>query len=181
MRRDGASALEAARMDDLTVMTARIERLERRFRQVTLAFVLSLVALAIATLIQPARSQQIPEVVRAHRFELIDYDGKRRITLDAPMTGGPQIRLFDDAGAVRFEASVDRADNTLVTIGRPVLESATGARITLQTFGPPASTLSGMEIRGGTMGQGTVTVGVLPELGPGITLRDNGRQVFKAP
>jgi len=78
----------------------RVTQLERRNRRLTLALVLVGLATSLAVAVGMAAPDAVPEEVKAHRFVVVDADGKTRAEL-----GGTKERsgltLYDDTGMKR--------------------------------------------------------------------------------
>src|SRR5205807_7718041 len=132
---------------------------------------------------RPASSQQVPAFIKAKHIEVVDDAGRRRILLGASGFGGEaEIEVFDGAGATRFSILVNAASAMLV-VGRQPIETPDAPQIILQTAEtfPNGSSWSGISMKGGTAGRDKITFGVLPDLGPKITIMDQGRAVFSAP
>ncbi len=107
----------------------RLTQLERKNRRLTLAMLLTGVAAALVVMIGMARSDAVPDLVRAHRFELLDENGKMRAALGVDKDGpglvlrdqnekaraalavykkGSGLDLTDEAGKVRAALVVDK-------------------------------------------------------------------------
>ncbi len=67
----------------------------------------------------------VPEVIRAQRFDLTDAEARVRATLALSESGTPRLRLFDEEGQV--SASI-----TLTPEGQPHLSSAQDESVSLQ-------------------------------------------------
>jgi hypothetical protein len=91
---------------ELSEISARLERLERQNRTMKRAgFGLLAAALAVA-LIGAATPEEIPEVIEAREFRVIDENGKRRTTISANGFGyhdeNGQTRALIDADGFRY-------------------------------------------------------------------------------
>ena len=80
----------------------RMTRLERKNRRLTLALVLTGLAAILAVGVGMAAPVAVPDEVKAHKFTLVDADGKTRAELGLN-TGpnGPGLKLFDENGNMR--------------------------------------------------------------------------------
>ena len=70
-------------MSEATVVDARLDKLEQDNRRLKLALGSFLLVLAAVPLIGAVKSEQVPEVIQAKRFEVVDEDGQKRVQLDA--------------------------------------------------------------------------------------------------
>ena len=78
----------------------RLTRLERKNRRLTLALVLTGLAAALAVTAGMGPAGTVPDEVKAHRFTLVDADGKTRARL-GPSSEGASFILFDASGKGR--------------------------------------------------------------------------------
>jgi hypothetical protein len=88
----------------------RIARLERRLRVTTLGWLV--VAIVVSVLYigaQQAQSQQ--STISAHKFSLVDDNGRERIALNMSTNGQPGIWVYDASGTERIFVGFD-ADRT---------------------------------------------------------------------
>tara|TARA_B100001179_G_C18572916_1_gene396044 strand:+ start:934 stop:1257 length:324 start_codon:yes stop_codon:yes gene_type:complete len=70
-------------MSEATVVDARLDKLEQDNRRLKLALGSLLLALATVPLIGAFMPEQIPEIIQARRFEVIDENDIKRVQLDA--------------------------------------------------------------------------------------------------
>ena len=90
-------------MSETTVVDARLDKLERDNRRLKLAVGALLLALAAVPLIGAVMPEQIPEVIRARAFQVIDANGNERAAMNP--TG---IIYADENGTVRAGMETDR-------------------------------------------------------------------------
>jgi hypothetical protein len=163
---------EVERHGQITALRMRIERTESRLRMLVLALVLSVSALSVTALTQPGVSQQVPQYLAVKQLDVVDDTGRRRISL---RTEGREayVDIFNEAREIGFEAHVGFGAVKTVEIGR-------GPSGPLPLIGMIASPqISLVSIR--TNAEPTnVTLGV-GSTGPGLTINDQGRSVFKVP
>jgi len=88
-----------------TTIEERLTRLERKNRRLTLAVLLTGVAAALVVTVGMARTEAVPDAVRAHSFVLLDENGKVRAML-AVAKDGPGLRLSDENGKLRASLGV---------------------------------------------------------------------------
>ncbi len=69
-------------MSEATVVGARLNKLEQDNRRLKLALGSLLLVLATLPLIGAIMPEQIPDVVQARRFEVIDENDRKRVQLD---------------------------------------------------------------------------------------------------
>jgi hypothetical protein len=90
----------------VSILHARLSRVERRIRAIITLWALSLFAMMLlGVLVQRAASQ--PPVVRARSIEIVDRVGIERLLLSITSDGTPGLRMRDAKGKVRLELSVD--------------------------------------------------------------------------
>ena len=65
----------------------RLTKLERKNRRLTLAMLFTGVAAALVVTVGMARTEAVPDVVRAHSFELLDGNDKMRAALKVTKDG----------------------------------------------------------------------------------------------
>ncbi len=70
-------------MSEATVVDARLDKLEQDNRRLKLALGSLLLVLATVPLIGAFMPEQIPEIIQARRFEVIDENDIKRVQLDA--------------------------------------------------------------------------------------------------
>ena len=88
-----------------TELVARLEKLERDNRRLKRLGAAALVLVAALGLI--AAAQPIPNVIKAHEFEVVDGAGRVRIRMAVnPQQQGANVTLFDSAGTRREQLSV---------------------------------------------------------------------------
>jgi len=103
----------------------RLERVERELAQAkrrSMALAAAICVLGGAWVLWlsidtvEAQAAGTPEVVRAHRFEVVDEDGKTRATL-AVHDRGPRLRLFDENGTPRAEVAAAKDGEGVIEPG----------------------------------------------------------------
>jgi len=101
-------------MSETTVVDARLDKLEQDNRRLKLTVGALLLVMAAVPLVGAVMPEQIPEVIQARRFEVIDGNGMPRAvmsdigfayfdvnrTIRAMMDGG-SIRVSDENGTLR--------------------------------------------------------------------------------
>ena len=101
-------------MSETTVVDARLDKLEQDNRRLKLTVGALLLVMAAVPLVGAVMPEQIPEVIQARRFEVIDGNGMPRAvmgeiglayfdvnrTIRAMMDGG-SIRVLDENGTLR--------------------------------------------------------------------------------
>ena len=101
-------------MSEATVVDARLDKLEQDNRRLKLTVGALLLVMAAVPLVGAVMPEQIPEVIQARRFEVIDGNGMPRAvmgeigfayfdvnrTIRAMMDGG-SIRVSDENGTIR--------------------------------------------------------------------------------
>ena len=70
-------------MSEATVVDARLDKLVQDNRRLKLALGSLLLMLATVPLIGAIMPEQIPEMIQARRFEVIDENDRKRVQLDA--------------------------------------------------------------------------------------------------
>jgi hypothetical protein len=107
-------------MDELSILTRRLQTLERRWRRTaTIAVVLATVALAAALLVALRRP---PDILRARGLVITDDAGKPRIVLGAPLRDViADVRLERTVGLAVLDASGRL--NVAVGAGNPAVEA----------------------------------------------------------
>ena len=83
-------------MSEATVVDARLDKLEQDNRRLKLALGALLLALAAVPLIGAVMPEQIPQVIRAREFRVIDENGTWRARMNAN-----SIRYADENGKPR--------------------------------------------------------------------------------
>lgn len=83
-----------------TELKARLERLERGNRGLTLLALVPLILAAALAGIYAA--QPVPERITAHELDVVDSSGKVRARMDVK-SGDPMLILYDGQGQVRVE------------------------------------------------------------------------------
>jgi hypothetical protein len=101
-------------MSEATLLESRVDKIERDNRRLKLTVGALLLALAAVPLVGAVMPEQIPEVIQARRFEVIDGNGMSRAvmgeiglayfdvnrTIRAMMNAG-SIRVSDENGTLR--------------------------------------------------------------------------------
>ncbi|GMV07977.1 MAG: hypothetical protein AMXMBFR53_42520 [Gemmatimonadota bacterium] len=128
----------------------RVARLERRSRVLTVALLL---VLGGAVAWRP----QTQDVVRAHRVEVVDAQGRVRAVLDA-REEGPSLRLMDASGVARASLA-DDAEGTALYLRDG--EGTTRVGVAQFAHGGGGFALHGPEARGAAVlylkGEGSLT------------------------
>ena len=70
-------------MSEATVLESRVSKLEQDNRRLKLAVGALLLVLAAVPLVGAVMPQEIPGLIQAQRFEVIDEDDRKRVQLDA--------------------------------------------------------------------------------------------------
>lgn len=65
---------------------------------------------------QRVTAQNIPDVVRARAWELVDAKGQRRASLDVAPQGDVVFRLRDETGTIRVKLSASRTGSGLLLL-----------------------------------------------------------------
>ena len=93
---------------DLSRLADRVQALEARNHRYRIALVLGAVVLGSAVslgLARPkGRAQDVDELLRTHRLEVIDAEGTVRAVLGMGDDGQPRFGLLDAAGTVIWSA-----------------------------------------------------------------------------
>ena len=89
-------------MSEATLLESRVDKIERDNRRLKLTVGALLLALAAVPLIGAVMPEQIPEMIQARRFEVIDENGTRRAGLNA--TG---IGFTDESNNIRAGMNAD--------------------------------------------------------------------------
>ena len=89
-------------MSEATLLESRVSKIERDNRRLKLTVGALLLALAAVPLIGAVMPEQIPELIQARRFEVIDENGTRRAGLNA--TG---IGFTDESNNIRAGMNAD--------------------------------------------------------------------------
>jgi hypothetical protein len=89
-------------MSETTLLESRVDKIERDNRRLKLTVGALLLALAAVPLIGAVMPEQIPEMIQARRFEVIDENGTRRAGLNA--TG---IGFTDESNNIRAGMNAD--------------------------------------------------------------------------
>jgi hypothetical protein len=95
-----------------TSIEERLTRLEGKNRRLTIAMLVTGVAAALVVAVGMAGPEAVPEVVRAHKFELLDDNGKVRASLDL-LRDQPTLNLLDENGKLRVALSADNGGPSL--------------------------------------------------------------------
>ena len=69
-------------MSEATVVDARLDKLEQDNRRLKLTVGALLLVMAAVPLVGAVMPEQIPEVIQARRFEVIDENDRKRVQLD---------------------------------------------------------------------------------------------------
>ncbi len=89
-------------MNEATLLESRLSKVEQDNRRLKLALGALLLALAAVPLIGAVMPEQIPDVVQARRFEVIDENGTLRTLMD-----GKTIAYLDENRVTRSQLYVD--------------------------------------------------------------------------
>ena len=89
-------------MSETTLLESRLSKVEQDNRRLKLALGALLLALAAVPLIGAVMPEQIPDVVQARRFEVIDENGTLRTLMD-----GKTIAYLDENRVTRSQLYVD--------------------------------------------------------------------------
>ena len=89
-------------MSETTLLESRVDKLEQDNRRLKLALGALLLTLAAVPLIGAVMPEQIPDVIQARKFEVIDENGTRRAGLHA--TG---IGFTDESNNIRAGMNAD--------------------------------------------------------------------------
>ena len=89
-------------MSETTVVDARLDKLEQDNRRLKLTVGALLLPLAAVPLIGAVMPEQIPEVIRARAFEVIDETGTLRTLMD-----GKTIAYLDENRVTRAQLYTD--------------------------------------------------------------------------
>lgn len=91
-----------------TELVARLEKLERDNRRLKRLGAAALVLAAALGLI--AATRPVPDVIKAHEFDVVDNAGGSRIRMEVgPQQQGAHVTLFDAAGKRREDLNVNDA------------------------------------------------------------------------
>ena len=92
-------------MSETTVVDARLDKLEQDNRRLKLTVGALLLVMAAVPLVGAVMPEQIPEVIQARRFEVIDGNGMPRAVMGeigfAYFDVNSTIRAMMDAGSIR--------------------------------------------------------------------------------
>ncbi len=91
----------------VTTIEDRLTHLEHKNRGLTVAMLLMGVAATFVVTVGMARTENVPDVLRAHRFELVDENDNVRGVLQVTEDGS-RFRLLDENCKVRAGLSVDK-------------------------------------------------------------------------
>ena len=94
-------------------LEGRVARLERENRWLRLGGLTAALLLGGAVLLGQAAPEEIPEVMKARRFEVVDKNGEFRAGLGASVDGGTMV-FADKTGA--FRADLDFAQDGAVVL-----------------------------------------------------------------
>ncbi|MDP6686834.1 MAG: hypothetical protein QF680_02540 [Acidobacteriota bacterium] len=89
-------------MSETTLLESRLSKVEQDNQRLKLALGALLLALAAVPLIGAVMPEQIPDVVQARRFEVIDENGTLRTLMD-----GKTIAYLDENRVTRSQLYVD--------------------------------------------------------------------------
>ena len=89
-------------MSEPTVVDARLDKLEQDNRRLKLMVGALLLVMAAVPLVGAVMPEQIPEVIQARRFEVIDENGTLRTLMD-----GKTIAYLDENRVTRAQLYVD--------------------------------------------------------------------------
>lgn len=99
-----------------TELAERLERLESDNRRLKGFGAAALVISAALGLI--AATRPVPDVIKAHEFDVVDSSGKVRLKMDASK-GQPLIEMKDWQGASVIKLGFDKADGPSLTLWLP--------------------------------------------------------------
>jgi hypothetical protein len=89
-------------MGEATVVDARLDKLEQDNRRLKLMVGALLLVMAAVPLVGAVMPEQIPEVIQARRFEVIDENGTLRTLMD-----GKTIAYLDENRVTRAQLYAD--------------------------------------------------------------------------
>ena len=89
-------------MSEATVVDARLDKLEQDNRRLKLTMGALLLVMAAVPLVGAVMPEQIPDVIQARRFEVIDENGTLRTLMD-----GKTIAYLDENRVTRSQLYVD--------------------------------------------------------------------------
>ena len=89
-------------MSEATVVDARLDKLEQDNRRLKLTVGALLLVMAAVPLVGAVMPEQIPEVIQARRFEVIDENGTLRTLMD-----GKTIAYLDENRVTRAQLYAD--------------------------------------------------------------------------
>ena len=95
-------------------ITARLDRLEKRCRRLTIGATALGLALAAAVTVSAVAEPAVQDMVRARGFELIDDEGELRAFLNVTGNDDVILSLIDKQGVQRWFARIDKHGPSLI-------------------------------------------------------------------
>ncbi len=134
----------------------RLTRLERKNRRLTLALVLTGLAAALAVTAGMGPAGAVPDEVKAHRFTLVDADGKTRARL-GPSSEGASFILFDASGKGRAGFGMTKQGPEILMTdekGKPQVKLAAEGAPLLELFDENGKLRADLMVTRGGVGEG---------------------------